>query len=192
MPTQQHANRALLLFNMTTLLLFNKKTFLLLYGAPTQLLVQYHTIKTKNIAQPKTAQTPPPCPTPPHPHLEIFQNLNNVPALPQRRLTRVRPPHKLLRLTKTFVPPRQRRIHDVLAIATHHNKPPVGVMHQRLRVHVRAAQVFYGQWEALAIADFVVVAQGLEGYGLDFVVAGPDDFSGGIHGYDGLFASEAE
>mmetsp|Transcript_3015 Transcript_3015/g.5445 ORF Transcript_3015/g.5445 Transcript_3015/m.5445 type:complete len:216 (+) Transcript_3015:1459-2106(+) len=73
--------------------------------------------------------------------LEVLEDLDTGRGLPARKLVRVRAPDAFESLPKRLVPPRQRRVDDVLAITSDDHKAAVGVVHQSLWVKVTGTEV---------------------------------------------------
>mmetsp|Transcript_3649 Transcript_3649/g.13089 ORF Transcript_3649/g.13089 Transcript_3649/m.13089 type:complete len:213 (-) Transcript_3649:1286-1924(-) len=72
--------------------------------------------------------------------LEVAEHLDLARRLARRELVVHRPGY-VQGGAEALVPPRQRSVHDVLAVAAHRNEAPVGVVLEDLRVQVAAAQL---------------------------------------------------
>ena len=117
----------------------------------------------------------------------IFEGLSRA-----RRTRRVRGPPEVERGAEALVPPRQRGVDDVLAVAAHGDEPAVGAVHQRLRVQVARPEVLHRERQTLAVLRLVLRRQRLDVHRLHVVVLGPDDLAAGIHRRHRVLAANLE
>ena len=91
-------------------------------------------------------------------HLEVFvEDLDFGRAFPHCVLP-LQTPRKLECRPKRAVPPGQRSVDDVLAIATHHHKAAVGVVLQALRIQARQGRGFRSRVERRILQPVLYVS----------------------------------
>lgn len=83
--------------------------------------------------------------------LEVAEDAHGGTGLARGKHAGVVAPHEAERGPITLVAPGQRGVDNVLAVAAHRHKAPVGAVHQAARVHVGTAKVLDRQRQPLSI-----------------------------------------
>ena len=82
---------------------------------------------------------------------EILEELDARGALAHRVLARVERPHKVERIAKRLLAPRERGVDDVLAVAGDDGEAAVRVVDETLRVDLADVELLRREHEALAV-----------------------------------------
>ena len=120
---------------------------------------------------------------------EVLVDPDLRPALEDSICVRVARPCEGTAVSERLVPPRQRGVHDVLAISDDGDEPSVWRMHDRRREDLGGADLLNGEWYPVAVSDGDVLDR-LEVARQNGIVAGVDELAGGVHAERGFISAK--